>query len=105
MGAQLPFPVELRPGGSTPLGPRVEMVELVLARTALSVKEAWFGCHLSLAPLIPWKPWMPKLGRFERVLVWGAFTPLFADSSSGHRQWVPMVEDAQRAVFRLNKDA
>ena len=33
--------------------PRVEIVELVLARTALSVKEAWVGCHLLLAPLIP----------------------------------------------------
>ena len=85
--------------------PRIGMVELVLARIALSVKETWFGCHLLLVPLIPWKPWMPKLGRFERVLVWDAFTPLFADSSSGNRQWVPMVEDVQRAVFRLTEDA
>ena len=85
--------------------PRIEMVDLFVARIAMSAKGAWFGCHLLLAPLIPRKPRMPKLGRFERVLVWGAFTLFFAESSSGRRQWVPMVEDAQRAVFRLTNDA
>ena len=81
------------------------MADLALSRIALSMKETRFGCHLLLVPLFPWKPWMPKLGRFERVLVWDSFTPLFADRSSGHRQWVPMVEDVQWAVFRLIKDA
>ena len=85
--------------------PRIAMADLVLPRIALSVKEAWFGCHLLLAPLSPWKAWIPKLSQFERVLVLGAVKPLFADSSSGHRQWALMVEDAQWAVFRLIKDA
>ena len=81
------------------------MVELVLPRIAFSVKEAWFGCHLLLAPLLPWEPRMPKLSLSERVLIWDAFSPLFADSSSEHRHWAPMVEDVQWAVFRLTFDA
>ena len=39
-------------------------MDLALPRIALSMKETWFGCHLLLAPLLPWKPWMPKLGQF-----------------------------------------
>ena len=85
--------------------PRYEMVDLVAGRIYASMKENWFGCHLLLVPLIPWKPWMTKLGRFERAMVWGALAPLFVDSSTGQREWVPMAEDAQWAVFRLTKDA
>ena len=58
-----------------------------------------------LAPLAPWKHWLPELARFERVLVWNAGTQLFADCGSGKRLWVPMVEDARWAVFRIAKDA
>ena len=85
--------------------PRIEIVDLVLPRIALSIKEAWFGCRLLLVLLFPWKPWVTEWSQFERVLVWGSFTPLYTDSSSGHRHWVPMAEDAQWAVFRLIKDA
>ena len=81
------------------------MVDLVVNRIHASVKEYWFGCHLLLVPSIPWKPWTSKLGRFERVIVWDAFTPLFVDSSTGQRKWLPMVEDVQWAVLRLTKDA
>ena len=60
-----------------------DMVDLLVSRIHASTKENWFGCHLVLVPLIPWKPWMSKLCRFERVIVWGAFTPLLVDSSTG----------------------
>ena len=85
--------------------PRYDVVDLVVNRIHASVKENWFGCHLLLAPLIPWRPWMSKLGRFERVIVWDAFAPLFVDSSTGKRKWLPMVEDAQWIALRLTKDA
>ena len=48
---------------------------------------------------------MSKLGRFARVIVWGAVAPLFVDSSTGQRKWLPVVKDAQWAVLRLTEDA
>ena len=85
--------------------PRIEMVRMVLARIAAYMREEWRGTHLVLAPLAPWKHWLPKLARFERVLVWNAGTQLFADCRSGKRLWVPMVEDARWAVSRIAMDA
>ena len=85
--------------------PRYDMVDLVVNRILASIKENWVGTHLLLAPLIPWKPWMPKLSRFERVIVWGSSAPLFVDGSSGHREWLQAPEDVKWAVFRLTKNA
>ena len=85
--------------------PRIEMVRMVLARIAAYMREEWRGTHLVLAPLAPWKRWLPKLARFERVLVWNAGTQMFADCSSGRRLWVPAVGDVRWAVFRITKDA
>ena len=85
--------------------PRYDMVDLVVNRILASVKENWFGCHILLVPLLPWKPWVPKLSGFERVITWDANAPLFVDSSTGHREWLPSPEDVQWAVFRLTKDA
>ena len=61
------------------------MAELAIARIAASIRGEWRGTHLALAPLVPWKHWLPKLARFERVLVWNSGTHLFADCSSGKR--------------------
>ena len=110
MGPELPLSARLRAGGPVTAGrvwwfPRYDVVDLVVNRIHASVKGNWFGCHLLPAPLIPWKPWMSELGRIERVIVWGAFTPLFVDSSTGQRKWLPMVEDVQWSVLRLTKDA
>ena len=80
------------------------MVDLVANRILASLKENWFGTHLLLAPLIPWKPWVPKLSRFERVITWDANVPLFVDST-GQREWLQAPEDVQWAVFRLTKNA
>ena len=54
--------------------PGIEMAELVLARVAASMREERQGAHLVLVPLIPWKHWLPKLARFQRVLAWAADT-------------------------------
>ena len=85
--------------------PRIEMAELVLARTAASMRGEWQGTHLALLPQIHWKPWFPRLSRFERALEWSPDARLFADNSSGHRAWVPMVKEIRRAAFRLAKNA
>ena len=81
------------------------MAELVLSRIASSMREAWRGTHLVMLPLLPWKTWFPKLSLFARELEWSADTQLFADSSSGHRAWVPVVDDIRWAVFSLTKSA
>ena len=75
----------------------IGMAELVLARIAASMREEWFGTHLGLLPLIPWKHWLPKLALFARVLSRG--------SSPGRRLWVPVVGDVRWAVFRIAIDA
>ena len=85
--------------------PRAEMAELVLARIAASMREAWVGSHLVLLPLLPWQPWFPRLSLYERVVEWSSDAQLFADSSSGHREWIPVVEEVRWAVFRLTKNA
>ena len=83
----------------------MEMAELALARIAASTREEWQGTHMARLPQVHWKPWFPRLSRFERALEWNPDTHLFADSSTGHRTWVPMVEEIRRAVFRLTKNA
>ena len=81
------------------------MVDLVVNRILASLKEDWSGSHILLVPMLPWKPWIPKLSRFERVLTWDAGVPLFVDSSTGRRERLASPEFAQWAVFRLTKDA
>ena len=81
------------------------MVELVLARIAAPMREARDGFHLVLPPLLPSKPWFPKLPLYERVAEWSSDAQLFADSSSGHREWISAVEEVRWAVFRLTKNA
>ena len=44
--------------------PRAEIVELVLARIAASMREDWTGSRLVLPPLLPWQPWFPKLSLY-----------------------------------------
>ena len=85
--------------------PRAEMAELVLARIAASMREDWIGSRLVRLPLLPWKPWFPRLPLYERAAEWSSGAQLFADSSSGHREWVPVVEEVRWAVFRLTKNA
>ena len=81
--------------------PRIEMVDLGLARIASSMSEDWFGAHLRLIPLFPWKNWSCKLAPCERVLSWPAGTSLFVGRIPGKPLEVPNVENARRAVFRL----
>ena len=81
------------------------MVDLVLSRIASSMREDWRGTHLVLLPQLPWKPWFPKLPLYERVLEWNPDAQLFADSSTGQRKWVPVVDEIRWAVFRLAKNA
>ena len=81
------------------------MAELVLTRIAASMREDWRGTHLVLLPLLPWKPRFPKLSQFAQEIQWGADTQLFADSISGHRVWVPVVDEVRWAFFRLTKSA
>ena len=85
--------------------PKIEMVEVALARIAAYMREEWRGTHLALAPLAPWKHWLLKLARFGRVLVWNAGTQLFADCSLDSRLRVPVAGDVRRAVFRITRDA
>ena len=58
-----------------------------------------------LLPLFPWKPWFPRLSPYERVVEWNSDAQLFADGSSGHRKWVPVMDEVRWAVFRLTRDA
>ena len=81
------------------------MAELVLHRIFTSMRENWYGAHLVLLPLLPWKPWYPKLSLLRRETEWGTNVQLFADSSSGHRSWIPMGEDIHWAIFSLTKNA
>ena len=69
------------------------------------MREDWSGSHLVLLRLLPWKPWFPRLPLYERVVEWHSDTQLLADSSSGHREWVPVMDEGRWAVFRLTKDA
>ena len=85
--------------------PRYDMVDLVVNRILASIKEDWSGSHILLVPMLPWKPWIPKLSRFEQVLTWEAGVPLFVDSSTGHRERLASPEFVQWAVFRLTKHA
>ena len=85
--------------------PRIEMVELVLARIAAPMRKEWQGTQLALLPQAHWKPWFPRPPRFERVLEWSPDAHSFAGSSTGHRKWVPLVEEIRWAAFRLTKNA
>ena len=77
----------------------------VVVPIAAPMREAWVGSHLALLPLLPWKAWFPKLPLYERVVEWRSDAQLFADSSSGHREWIPVAEEVRWAVFRLTKNA
>ena len=81
------------------------MAGLALGRVAASMRGERFGAHLALHPQIPWKPRFPRLSQYERALGWNSDAHLFANSSTGHRTWVPTVEEIRWAVFCLTKNA
>ena len=96
--------------GSLPNGqlwrfPRIEIAGSALGRIAAPTRAGRRGAHLVLLPQIPWKPRFPRLPQYERALEWNSGAHLFANSSTGHRTWVPTAEESRWAVFRLTKNA
>ena len=61
--------------------PRMDMIELALARVLASMEEDWAGAHLRLLLLKTWKPRFPKLAAVERCFSWPADLSLFLDRS------------------------
>ena len=81
------------------------MVDLVLSRIASSLKEAWFGVHLCLIPLLPRQNWGGKLAQFERVILRPAGTSLFVDRSYDKPAEAPNVGNVCWAALRVTKNA
>ena len=96
--------------GSLPVGrlwwfPRIDMADLVLSRIPASLRERWFGSHLRLCPVMPWKSRCPKLASFERVISWPADVVLFVEQRRGVLKLIRDDEDLAWAVFQISKCA
>ena len=83
--------------------PRIDLVDAARLRMSSSLKEDWFGPHLCLCPLLPWKPWFPKLASFEHVILWPADMLLSVERGGGIPRLVHNGENAGWAAFRISK--
>ena len=78
-GSNAPRPVSRSPWDSAFEGPLpaerlgrfpcVHMIEPVMSRPLLAVKEGWEGPAFCLVPDQPWKRWVPKLRPFRRLVL------------------------------------